>query len=66
MNNYTVRYDAEENEYVGKCDEYPSLSHGAATPTQALNGIIRLIHRFRVDNVGQHPTELQTGLPGWN
>ncbi|HAL92130.1 MAG TPA: toxin-antitoxin system HicB family antitoxin [Verrucomicrobia bacterium] len=40
---YRVTWSAEDNEYVGLCSEFPSLSWLADTHDQALQGIRELI-----------------------
>jgi predicted HicB family RNase H-like nuclease len=40
---YRVTWSAEDNEYVGLCTEFPSLSWLADTQNQALQGIRELI-----------------------
>jgi predicted HicB family RNase H-like nuclease len=40
---YRVTWSAEDNEYVGLCTEFPSLSWLADTHDQALQGIRELI-----------------------
>lgn len=41
---YRVSWSEEDEEYVGACTEFPSLSHLAATRSEALRGIERLVH----------------------
>ena len=36
---YQVTWSAEDDEYVGLCTEFPSLSWLAATPDEAFSGI---------------------------
>lgn len=50
-NHYTYRiiWSAEDNEHVGLCAEFPSLSWLAPTPEKALSGILRLVHGCLVD-----------------
>jgi len=45
INHYTYRvtWSAEDNEHVGLCTEFPSLSWLAATPEKALSGIRRVV-----------------------
>ncbi len=45
VNHYTSRvtWSAEDNEHVGLCAEFPSLSWLAATPEKALAGIRRVV-----------------------
>ena len=40
---YKVTWSAEDDEYVGLCAEFPSLSWLAATPESALKGIRDLV-----------------------
>ncbi len=41
---YRITWSAEDNEHVGLCVEFPSLSWLAPTPAKALAGIQRLVH----------------------
>jgi len=45
INHYThrVTWSAEDNEHVGLCAEFPSLSWLAPTPEKALSGIRRVV-----------------------
>jgi predicted HicB family RNase H-like nuclease len=40
---YRVTWSEEDNEYVGLCIEYPSLSWLAPTPQEALEGIRQVV-----------------------
>ena len=40
---YRVTWSAEDNEHVGLCIEFPSLSRLAATPEDALTGIRTIV-----------------------
>jgi len=40
---YRVTWSEEDNEYVGLCAEFPSLSWLAATPEAALKGIRKVV-----------------------
>lgn len=40
---YRVSWSQEDGEYVGSCLEFPSLSHLAADPAAALDGIRKLV-----------------------
>lgn len=40
---YRVIWSEEDDEYVGLCAEYPSLSHLATTRGEALDGISALV-----------------------
>ena len=44
INHYTYRvtWSVEDNEHVGLCTEFPSLSWLAASPEKALSGIRRV------------------------
>lgn len=51
---YRVSWSAEDNEHVGTCAEFPSLSHLAATKVEALQGIEELVgfvlHDMQISN----------------
>ena len=40
---YRIMWSAEDNEYVGLCAEFPSLSWLDADQTQAFSGIVNVI-----------------------
>ena len=40
---YRVTWSEDDNEYVGLCAEFPSLSWLARTPEAALKGIIKVV-----------------------
>jgi predicted HicB family RNase H-like nuclease len=40
---YRVMWSEEDQEHVGLCAEFPSLSWLAETPGEALNGIVELV-----------------------
>jgi hypothetical protein len=40
---YRVIWSDEDQEHVGLCTEFPSLSHLAPTAVEAINGIIALV-----------------------
>ena len=42
---YRVTWSEEDQEYVGLCVEYPSLSHLDEDRTQALEGIVDLVRQ---------------------
>ncbi|MCC6892651.1 MAG: toxin-antitoxin system HicB family antitoxin [Anaerolineae bacterium] len=46
---YRVIWSEEDNEYVGLCAEFPSLSFLAADMTSALQGIVELVGEIVVD-----------------
>ena len=43
MNHYTYRVIWSDNEYIGQCDEFPSLSYLADGWKPALDGIKNLV-----------------------
>ena len=51
INHYTYRvtWSQEDNEHVGLCAEFPSLSWLAPTPEKALAGIRRVVGEVVVD-----------------
>jgi predicted HicB family RNase H-like nuclease len=46
---YRVTWSSEDNEYVGLCAEFPSLSWLAATQVEALHGIRDLVGEVIAD-----------------
>ena len=46
---YRVTWSVEDNEYVGLCVEFPSLSWLADTQEEALNGISQLVFEVVLD-----------------
>jgi len=46
---YRVTWSEEDNEYVGLCAEFPSLSWLEATPEEALKGIRTLVRKVVTD-----------------
>jgi len=46
---YRVTWSEEDNEYVGLCAEFPSLSWLEATPEAALSGIRSLVKKVVAD-----------------
>ena len=40
---YQVTWSSEDDEYVGLCAEFPSMSWLAATPDEAFSGIRQLV-----------------------
>jgi predicted RNase H-like HicB family nuclease len=61
INHYTYRvtWSAEDNEHVGLCTEFPSLSWLAATPEKALSGIRRVVGELVAEmaSCGEHIPE---------
>jgi len=47
--NYKISWSDDDNEYVGLCEKYPSLSWLAKTPEDALRGIIKLVNEVEDD-----------------
>lgn len=60
MKNYSYRaiWSSEDQEYVGMCAEFPSLSWLENTPEKALSGIFKL-----VSDVVKEMTESKEKLP---
>lgn len=50
MYSYTVTWSEEDKEYVGLCDQFPSLSHLAHTAPEAFNGIFELVTQILEGN----------------
>ena len=46
---YRITWSAEDNEHVGLCAEFPSLSWLAPTPEKALSGIQQLVRDCLAD-----------------
>ena len=46
---YRITWSAEDDEHVGLCAEFPSLSWLAATPDEALSGVRRLVRECVAD-----------------
>ena len=46
---YRVTWSEEDNEYVGLCAEFPSLSWLADTPEKSLKGIRKLLADVLLD-----------------
>ena len=55
INHYTYRvtWSAEDNEHVGLCAEFPSLSWLAPTPEKALSGIRRVVADAMAEPAGE-------------
>lgn len=51
---YHVIWDEEDHQHIGICDEFPSLSHFAASPGEALSGIIELVADVIVDMISSN------------
>jgi predicted HicB family RNase H-like nuclease len=51
---YRVTWSEDDNEYVGLCAEFPSLSWLANTPEKALKGIRRLVVEVVLDMNGNN------------
>ena len=46
---YRVTWSPEDNEHIGLCTEFPSLSWLAPTIEEALTGIQRMVHDVVID-----------------
>jgi predicted HicB family RNase H-like nuclease len=51
---YRVTWSEDDNEYVGLCAEFPSLSWLSATPEEALKGIRKLVAETVADMESNH------------
>jgi len=51
---YRVTWSEDDNEYVGLCAEFPSLSWLSATPETALKGIRELVSEVVADMEDNH------------
>ena len=51
---YRVTWSEDDNEYVGLCAEFPSLSWLENTPEKALKGIRRLVAEVVLDMSGNN------------
>jgi|SRR5665647_1161206 len=51
---YRVTWSAEDNEYVGLCAEFPSLSWLSATPEAALKGIRKTVEEVPQPLASKH------------
>ena len=53
---YRVTWSEEDNEYIGLCAEFPSLSWLADTPEKALKGVRKLVADILLDmNMNNEP-----------
>lgn len=62
---YYVAWSDADGEYVGRCSEFPSLSHLAPTLLGALGGVIDLVSVVLKDlreNEEPHPRPLAVAL----
>jgi len=46
---YRLTWSPEDGEFVGTCDEFPSLSHLSADPSEALEGLVVLVRAIVTD-----------------
>jgi predicted RNase H-like HicB family nuclease len=46
---YNVKWSVEDDEYVGTCDTFPSLSWLALTPEEAMGGICQMVRDVEKD-----------------
>ncbi|MYC35852.1 MAG: toxin-antitoxin system HicB family antitoxin [Chloroflexi bacterium] len=53
---YRVIWSAEDEEYVGLCSEFPSLSWLEPTPDEAFSGIRRVVAEVLEDMLGDGET----------
>lgn len=43
MNEYNLKWSAEDREYVATCSDYPSLSYLDPNPLNAMKGLLDII-----------------------
>lgn len=55
---YSVRWSAEDNEYVALVAEFPSLSWLDKDPVRALTGLVKLVDDVRKDITRPNPDSL--------
>ncbi|HPD60456.1 MAG TPA: toxin-antitoxin system HicB family antitoxin [Thermodesulfobacteriota bacterium] len=51
---YRITWSEDDNDYVGLCAEFPSLSWLAKTPAAALKGIRKLVEKVVKDMRDEH------------
>lgn len=54
--NYCVRWSEEDQEYVGTCSKYPSLSWLSKNPGEAFNGIVKIVVEVEKDIKNSNPS----------
>ena len=52
---FFVRWSEEDQEFVGTCDKYPSLSWLSASPLGAMMGIRRIVQEVECEDA-ERPT----------
>jgi len=60
---YRITWSQEDNEFVGLCVEFPSLSYLAPSPQKAISGIMKVVEEVvkdMIDNDETIPEPLNT------
>jgi predicted HicB family RNase H-like nuclease len=53
---YRITWSEDDNQYVGLCAEFPSLSYLASTPQMALRGILSVVTEVVKDMASNNET----------
>jgi predicted HicB family RNase H-like nuclease len=53
---YRITWSEDDNEFVGLCAEFPSLSYLASSPQKALSGIIKVVEEVIKDMIDNNET----------
>ena len=53
---YRITWSEDDNQYVGLCAEFPSLSYLASTPQKALSGILKVVAEVVEDMAANNET----------
>ena len=53
---YKITWFEEDNEFVGLCVEFPSLSYLASSPQKALSGIMNVVEEVVKDMIDNNET----------
>jgi len=53
---YRITWSEDDNEFVGLCVEFPSLSYLASSPQKALNGIMKVVEEVVKDMTDNNET----------
>jgi len=62
---YRVTWSEEDNEYIGLCAEFPSLSWLSKTPESALKGILKVVAEI-IKDMKKNGEEIPQPLSGKN
>ncbi|MBN2591272.1 MAG: toxin-antitoxin system HicB family antitoxin [Sedimentisphaerales bacterium] len=53
---YRITWSEDDNEFVGLCVEFPSLSYLASSPQKALSGIMNVVEEVVKDMIDNNET----------